>query len=258
MSVFNEYARYYDLLYRDKDYAGEAEYVHGLIQSQLPGAKSILNLGCGSGRHDRCLAELGYEIIGVDLSEEMLSTAKEAARGINALEYFQGDARTIQLDRQFDVVISLFHVMSYQVTNADLKASFATATVHLRPGGLFIFDCWYGPGVLSDRPTIRVKELEDDIIKVIRIAEPLLHPNENVVDVNYRILIRDKSNSSIREIRETHRMRYFFMPEVDYFLNQAGMKPVFAYCWQTTKPTDWDTWYLCCGAINDSTGKVGR
>ena len=60
MSVFNEYARYYDLLYRNKDYAGETDYVHNLIQAQIPDAKSILNLGCGSGRHDRCLVDKGY------------------------------------------------------------------------------------------------------------------------------------------------------------------------------------------------------
>ena len=49
MSVFNEYARYYDLLYRDKDYVGEVEYVHRLLQAHAPGAQSLLNLGCGSG-----------------------------------------------------------------------------------------------------------------------------------------------------------------------------------------------------------------
>lgn len=248
MSVFNEYARYYDLLYRDKDYAGETEYVHGLIQAHVPGARDILNIGCGSGRHDRCLVASGYTVTGVDMSEEMLAAAKEAAMDIAALEYVLGDARTVRLGRQFDAVISLFHVMSYQVTNADLKAAFATAAAHLKPGGLFLFDCWYGPGVLSDRPTKRVKELEDDIICVNRIAEPVLHPNENVVDVNYRVSIKNKSTGDTGDIRETHRMRYLFVPEILEYLEQCGLQLRFFRRWMEDAAPNETTWYLFCGA----------
>lgn len=249
MSVFNEYARYYDLLYRDKDYAGEAEYVGGLIRSNVPGAESLLNLGCGSGRHDRCLAEHGYSVTGVDMSEEMLSCARTSAAGNSSLEYFHGDARTVRLGRKFDAVISLFHVMSYQTTNADIKAAFATATAHLKPGGLFLFDCWYGSGVLSDRPTRGVKELEDDAIKVTRIVEPLLHPNENVVDVNYHVSISNKVTGEIRDIRETHRMRYLFIPEIIGYLEDAGLSPRFFVSWMKDAPPVDTTWYICCGAV---------
>ena len=77
MPVFGAYSRYYDLLYRDKDYAGEAAYVHGLIERYRPGSVSILDLGCGTGRHDFCLAELGHELTGVDLSHEMLAVAAQ-------------------------------------------------------------------------------------------------------------------------------------------------------------------------------------
>lgn len=254
MSVFNEYARYYDLLYRDKDYQGETDYVHGLIQKYVPGAKSVLNLGCGSGRHDRCLTELGYTVTGVDMSEEMLSAASSASTGNKNLTYVQGDARSVRLKRQFDVVISLFHVMSYQVSNADLKAAFATARAHLNPGGLFLFDCWYGPGVLSDRPTVRVKELEDDVISVARTAEPLLHPNENVVDVNYHVLIRNKASNGIQDVRETHRMRYLFIPEINNLLDCSGLKSLFYNRWMVSAAPDATTWYLCCGASYDASG----
>lgn len=254
MSVFNEYARYYDLLYRDKDYRGEAKYVHDLIQANVPGANSIISLGCGSGRHDRCLAELGYAVTGVDMSGEMLSSASSAAMGNTNLEYVQGDVRTVRLERKFDVVISLFHVISYQVTNADLKAAFATARSHLKTGGLFLFDCWYGPGVLSDRPIVRVKELEDEAISVTRLAEPVLHPNENAVDVSYRVSIRDKISGQTKEIRETHRMRYLFIPEIEEYLSGAGLQPRFSLRWLDSVPPGDTTWYVCCGA----TGVAGE
>jgi SAM-dependent methyltransferase len=250
MTVFNEYARYYDLLYRDKDYRAEADYVHRLIQSNLPGARSLLNLGCGTGRHDRCLAELGYAVTGVDMSEEMLSAAKGAAAGNDRLRYLPGDVRTVRLSETFDVVISLFHVMSYQVTNTDLKHAFVTARTHLKPGGLFLFDCWYGPGVLSDRPTVRTKELEDKDISVIRHAEPVLHPNENVVDVNYRVEITNKQSGKTSDIRETHRMRYLFLPEIMEYLEGAGLQHSFSVRWMDDTAPDDTTWYMCCGAKN--------
>jgi len=242
MSVFNEYARYYDLLYRDKDYAGETDYVHSIIQRQSPGAKTILNLGCGSGRHDRCVVDKGYTVTGVDLSKEMLASARNAVADNVALEYVLGDVRTVRLDKTFDVVISLFHVMSYQVTNDDLIAAYATAFSHLKPGGLFIFDCWYGPGVLTDRPTVRVKELEDEFVTVTRIAQPVMHPNENVVDVNYRIFLRDKASGSVREIHESHRMRYLFHPEVDLMLTSSGFKPQRSEEWLTSAPLSMTSW----------------
>ena len=242
MSVFNEYARYYDLLYRDKDYGAETDYIHNLIQKQNPGCRTILNLGCGSGRHDRCLAERGYAVTGVDLSEEMLTAARCAAAGNDSLHYVQGDARSVRLEETFDVVISLFHVMSYQTTNQDLLAAFTTAYSHLKPGGTFIFDCWYGPGVLTDPPVVRVKELGDAAITLTRIAQPVMHPNENVVDVNYRIFLRDRNSDSVREINESHRMRYLFCPEVAMMLAAAGFEPQTAEEWLTSAPLTLSSW----------------
>lgn len=75
MGVFKKYAKYYDLFNKDKDYGKEADYVHALIQKYAPDAKAILDLGCGTGQHDFFLAEKGYSVIGVDMSEEMLSIA---------------------------------------------------------------------------------------------------------------------------------------------------------------------------------------
>ena len=242
MTVFNEYARYYDLLYRDKDYPGEAAYVDRLIRSHAPGARRILNLGCGSGRHDLFLVQRGYEVTGVDISQEMLTAAHAAAEGNTALAYVKGDVRSIRLGQTFDAVISLFHVMSYQTGNDDLLQTLATANAHLKPEDIFVFDCWHGPGVLTDRPTARVKELEDDFIRVTRLAEPVMHANENVVDVKYRISIANKGDATVREINETHRMRYLFVPEVLLFLKISGFRLVAAEEWLTGEELGFDTW----------------
>ena len=71
--------------------------------------------------------------------------------------------------------------------NEDLAGMFATAAAHLKAGGVFVFDFWYGPGVLTDPPVERVKHLEDGVIQVTRTAKPTLRPNENIVDVHYQV-----------------------------------------------------------------------
>jgi SAM-dependent methyltransferase len=218
-AVFDSYARYYDLLYRDKDYAAEAAYVASHLKRHAPQARRLLELGCGTGAHAEHLARMGYTVHGVDRSESMLSRAQARRAGLAAdvasrLSFGSGDARTLRTGENYDAVISLFHVMSYQTTNADLQAAFATAAAHLRPGGLFLFDFWYGPAVLGQRPKTRVKRLEDEAIRVTRIAEPVLHDDEGVVDVNYTVFIEEKGTGSVRQVRETHRMRYLFLPEL--------------------------------------------
>lgn len=248
-AVFGKYAEYYNLLYKDKDYAGEAQYVHGLIQKYCPGAKTVLNLGCGTGNHDFELAKLGYEVTGVDMSEEMLAAADSRrasiACSITQPCFQQGDIRIIRLEKTFDVAISLFHVMSYQTTNDDLQAAIATAKVHLADGGCFIFDCWYGPGVLTDPPVVRVKRLEDEQIRCVRIAEPVIYPNENLVDVNYQIIITDKTTCGMEQVQETHRMRYLFTPEIQLLVNEAGLKIISSFEWMTDNLPDFSTWGTC-------------
>jgi SAM-dependent methyltransferase len=142
-----------------------------------------------------------------------------------------------------DAVISLFHVMSYQTANADLEAAMATAAAHLRPGGVFLFDFWYGPAVLSDPPVVRVKRLEDEAISVIRLAEPELQPNRNQVIVNYQVLIKDKSTGLNQEVRESHCMRYLFLPELEYLLEHQGLRMAGSGAWCSGRPLGRDTWY---------------
>jgi SAM-dependent methyltransferase len=256
MSVFGAYSRYYNLLYKDKDYAGETEYVHGLIQKHCQGAQSILDLGCGTGRHDLLMARKGYDVTGIDLSEEMLAVARsqpliphpssgDALVAPTHPSFHHGDIRSVRLDLTFDAVVSLFHVMSYQTTNDDLRAAFATARDHLKPGGIFVFDCWYGPAVLTDRPVVRVKRLEDDVIAVTRIAEPVMHANQNMVDVNYQVFITDKASGDVDVLKETHQMRYLFLPEIEMYLSEVGMDIVAAEEWMAGKPPGFGSWGVC-------------
>lgn len=243
MTAFGAYARYYDLLYRDKAYGAEAAHLAALIESHAAGAKKLLELGCGTGGHAVELAKHGFEIDGVDLSEGMLARAQ--AHASPRLRFSQGDARTLRLARTFDAVVSVFHVMSYQTSNADLGAAFATARAHLASGGVFVFDCWYGPAVLTDRPVVRVRSIEDATVVVTRIAEPIMYAERNVVDVNYHVFLRDKQTDETSELRETHSMRYLFTPELELLLARSGFEIVYAAEWLTGAALSYSTWNAC-------------
>ncbi len=249
-AVFADYARYYDLLYRDKDYAAEAEYVAGLIHKFHPSARSILELGSGTGIHAALLAEKGFTVHGIERSPEMLARSNalsaNRAAGDGRLIFTTGDIREVRLNKRLDTVIALFHVISYQTTNDDVTAAFETTRQHLNPGGVFIFDVWYGPAVLTERPAVRIKRMADDQTEITRLAEPVLHPNENLVDVHYHVFVRNLTSSqAFTELKETHTMRYFFKPEIERIANHAGFQCLHVEEWLSGKAIGCDTWGVC-------------
>jgi SAM-dependent methyltransferase len=247
--VFSDYAPYYDLLYRDKDYKAEAEYVANLIREFHPATRNILELGSGTGIHANLLSEMGFSVQGIERSQEMYTRSLALVDKQNSqygrLTFTHGDIREIRLSKSFDAVIALFHVISYQTTNKDVLDTFATASHHLKPGGIFIFDIWYGPAVLTQRPEVRIKRMSDEKIEVTRLAEPVLYPNENRVDVNYHIFVRDRSTGAVKELKETHEMRYFFKQEIDIIANQSRFAILHAEEWVTRNPMSQNTWGVC-------------
>jgi SAM-dependent methyltransferase len=256
VNIFRKYANYYNLLYRDKDYPGEVEFISKLLKKYRPGARSILDMGCGSGTHASLLAQRGFEVHGIDISRDMIDQADQTRSQLSEetasrLSFSHEDIREARIDRQFDAVVALFHVISYQPTDEDLSAVFQTVRHHLKPGGIFIFDCWFGPAVQSDPPVIRVKRLENDEIQITRIAEPVIHSDINCVDVNYQIFIRDKSTGSIDEFEESHQMRYLFKPEMEAFMTASGLRGVECGEWMTGRdpgPDSWNVYFVAKGS----------
>ena len=138
--VFGSYSEYYNLLYQDKDYQSEVDYVHNLICDYNTTAHSLLDLGCGTGLHDFRFKDKGYAVTGVDLSDKMIELAQRRRMETNEdMDFIVGDVRNIRLQKKFDVVTSLFHVASYQTTTPDLEAFIKTAYEHLEKDGIFIF-----------------------------------------------------------------------------------------------------------------------
>lgn len=248
MKNFEDYAYYYNAFYGDKNYAGEAKTVDKLLRDYgctfaPPQETDLLNIGCGTGRHDFELSKLGYRMKGIDISENMIAIARKSyEKNGGRLSFEVGDFRTYRGDMKHDAVISLFHVVSYQTANEDVLGAFRTANQNLKDGGLFLFDLWYGPGVVNELPEHRIKQVEDDNNILIRYASPVLHWNEDIVDVNYDVLVISKVTQDASRIKETHRMRFFFKPEIENMLSQSGFELVSCLDCNTLKEASDKSW----------------
>lgn len=248
MTVFNDYARYYNLLYRDKDYNSEVAYIHGLIQSLKPSARSILNIGCGTGRHDNLLTHHGYTIQGIDASETMIGLASEI-KIPGVLEFEIADARSYRSQRKYDVVISLFHVINYQTSNKSLLDFFETAASHLTPGGIFLFDSWYGPALLSDKPYEKTKCIENDELKIVRKTIPSIDYNQNIANIRFDMEVIDKHYGSTSVFSEIHPMRYLFYPEIQLLASLNNFTIVKFSKWMSDEEPGMNSWYVLYGLI---------
>lgn len=244
MNQFGDlYSQYYDLLYSNKDYLSEVEYIDKLIKSNTNNAKTLLDMGCGTGKHAELFCNKGYVVHGIDLSLDMLKIAETRRKGKEKnLNFSHSNITNLNLNKKFDVIVSLFHVMSYQNSNEELIKAFEVAKEHLNDGGIFIFDFWYGPAVLTDLPTTRIKKLENKNIKVTRLAEPILHSQQNIVDVNYIVFIEDKNTNEIIEKTELHKMRYFFDTELEMICDKVNLTFEKKYTWLLETEPNFNSW----------------
>lgn len=237
--IFSSSAAVYDLLYQDRDTTGEARWVgEQLRRHGVPESGQILELGTGTGRHARLLADQGFLVTGVEPSRDMLEKVAEHPR----VSYLQGDGQTIRLNTRFDAVISLFHVVSYQTSLAAAHAFFATASAHLEPGGIFAFDVWYSPAVHALKPQERIVSREDSALQVTRHARPTENVADSLVDVHFSYEVTDKSRGVTEEFSEVHSMRHFSSTEIVLLSEAHGLEITDSQEFMSGAKPSRDTW----------------
>ena len=238
--LFNS-GNYYNLFYKDKNYLAEAEYVDNVLKKfNIPGNK-ILELGCGTGKHSKHLSELGYKILGIERSQSMIDNVIKTFN----FDCKKGDITNFKLKNSFDAVISLFHVISYQVSNENLKKVFENAYNHLNDNGIFLFDVWFGPAVIHQKPQVRVKKIITNDSIIIRIAEPDLIINKNQVNIKYTYYENNTSSNKFKISTEIHPMRYFTIPELEYIGEGIGFKLYNVEEFLTAKNPSFKSWGVC-------------
>jgi SAM-dependent methyltransferase len=236
INIFDKYANFYDAYYVFKDYKKEVVFVLSLTKKYgvKKNIKTILDIGCGTGGHLIPFANAGIKVVGFDLSKAMVKQAKEKIRKLtsNTSETVAfipivktGDACSYRDGKKYDSVVSMFATMGYLTSNKDFLTGLKTARAHLNRNGLFIFDVWFGPTVLVEKPETRIQEFIKNGMRTIRMVTPKLEPLRQVVSVNYNILQID-GEKVVAEVDEIHEMRFFFIQELKFFLENAGFDMV--------------------------------
>jgi SAM-dependent methyltransferase len=249
-----KHAQCYDLFYRDKPYREEAEYASGLIKARLSRAKSLYDLGCGTGMRSLEFARLGYKVCGVDQSPSMLVAARQhlaEAHDISAVqvEFRSGDITTFRAKSGCDAIVSLFHVFSYLTTLGELNQAVECSFANLDPGGVFLFDYWHGPGVLKDPPGVRRKVVENADLRAERTAVPKHLADEHLVKLTVSLRVTHKGSAVPEESHESYAMRYWFTEELEEALNRAGFTGVRHYRWMEQSDPGEQSWLACTIAV---------
>jgi SAM-dependent methyltransferase len=173
---------YYHLLYSHRDYKEAELFLDNLLgQIEVRPNASVLDLGCGKGRHSIYLQGKGFEVTGIDLSVESI---EEARKMVDArLNFLVADMRTFSLNRKFDCVMNLFTSFGYFETIEDNLKVIGNVRNHLEPGGLFVLDYFNSACVRKHIPfstemfregvhfSIRKYEEDEFVVKEIKLTD---------------------------------------------------------------------------------------
>jgi SAM-dependent methyltransferase len=214
--TFSNSAKFYDLIYKEKDYDSETEYVSQNIKSLQPQCTNILELGCGTGNYSFPLRNRGFRVHGIDASPEMVEIAnnKKEYRGKTNISFEAISVQNLDLKEHWDAVISLFFMIGYLSNDKDLQKAFSKVRDSLTEGGLFVFDFWNAPCVLKTAFSPKKISVQNTEYKITRISLPTRNDGDKFVRINQQFSIFEKSSGTNSNFEEEHKVRFFSEQEI--------------------------------------------
>ena len=217
LNPYERSAQVYDLYFSWLDYETHAVTIHELIEERKPGASSLLELGCGTGRYMEQLRQW-YEIEGLDISESMLTVAH---RRLPDAVLHLDNMTAFELGKTYDAVVCLFSSVAYVTSLADLGSMMRCATQHLNPGGVLIIEPWFTPDAWVDGQ-IDARIVEGDGMKVARIGSNAVEGNRAIMRWAWAVAWEDGDADAYVE---EHPTGLFTVSEYDTLLREAGFNP---------------------------------
>lgn len=220
MPKYESFAQVYDQMMNDVPYEDWALYLEGLWKKFGASPKMVLDLGCGTGNMTQLLATKGYEMIGIDLSEEMLCIAKEKARTAELdILYLQQDMTEFELYGTVDSIIAVCDSMNYILDDEELIEVFRKADNYLEPGGLFIFDmntAYKFEEIYQDQTFAEVYEDSAYIWKNYYYEEEAIN--------EYDLTLFIQGEASYQRFHEVHNEKAYDAKVVVTYLESVGLK----------------------------------
>jgi len=232
MEAYTDFAYLYDEFMEDVPYDEWAEFLSSLLNAYGSSVKSVLDLGCGTGTLTRLLAKKGYDVTGVDYSQDMLSVASEKTLSEDLdILYINQDMRSLELLEKYDAVVSLCDCINYLILDEDIVDCFKAVRKSLVKDGLFIFDfntIYKYETVIGDTTIAENRENCSFIWENFYSSED--HINEYDVTFFTRIGDDDSdlSEGIFKRFSEVHIQRGYSLEEMKGFLLEAGLSFVAA------------------------------
>jgi SAM-dependent methyltransferase len=213
--MYGRSASIYDAVYGGKDYGGEVARLRELIDARRPTARTLLDVGCGTGKHLELLRE-HLEVEGIDFSAEQLAAARERLPGVALHE---ADMADFDLGRRFDAVVCLFSSIGYVKTRERLRAAAAAMGRHLEPGGVLVVEPWIFPeNWIEGRVHMLVVDEPD-----LKIARTNLSERDGelaVMDMHYLV----GTPARVEHFVERHELALFSHDEYVDAFRAAGLE----------------------------------
>ena len=226
MDAYTGFAAVYDLFMDNIPYEKWAEYLIDLLKENQVNDGLVLDLGCGTGGITEVLARSGYDMIGVDYSEEMLQIARQKMEehGFDIL-YLLQDMREFELYGTVRAVVSICDSMNYLLQYEELVQTFSLVNNYLDPGGIFIFDMNtpYKYETVLGQQTIAENRDEGSFI-----WENYFDAETGVNEYELTLFIRE-TDGRYEKYEETHFQRAYGLDEIRTALNEAGLSFLAVY-----------------------------
>lgn len=233
MDAYTGFAAVYDMFMDNIPYEAWSGYLTGLLREYGVKDGLVLDLGCGTGTLTRLLADRGYDMIGVDISDEMLEIAMEKqADKPDGILYLQQDMREFELYGTVRAVVSICDSMNYLMEYEDLVQVFKLVNNYLDPGGVFIFDL---NTVYKYREELGEQTIAENREDGSFIWENFFDEEELVNEYDLTLFIREE-DGRYRKYEETHYQRAYPLAAVKQAIDEAGMEFVAAYDAFTKEP----------------------
>ena len=216
------HARLYDVVYADKPYRDEAQFVDTLLRNAGVSGGRLLDVACGTGRHASKFDELGWEVTGVDISEELLEHAR---RNVPDARFVQQDMRRLELaGERFAAITCLFDSIGYAVDDKDIVATLKAFRRHLEANGAVVLEFLHAPTLLREASPLRVRTFTlpggDELL---RISRTRLDERRSVMEVDFELLELHADGRYIRW-SESHTNRFLSLDEMEAFLRDSDLQ----------------------------------
>lgn len=212
----DDLATAYDLTFVNKDYDGEAAFIADLIRERNPGAASVLDVACGTGRHLLALSARFPDAAGVDLSPSMAALARERVPG--EVPVVVGDMREFELGRRFDAVTCMFGSVGYVCEPTELDRAIARMAAHLEPGGTLILEPWHSPDSFKHGTKATVAAKDGDRALTTLIVN-IRNGSRGIMDMHHTIA----DGLEVRSAHDVHELGLFTDAVYRASFEAAGM-----------------------------------